>query len=112
MRVINVYNMLYDSCRIRVRTTEEFDTWLRRLHDKEGKGFIEARIARISRTGNLGDFKSVGDGIYELRVKHGPGYRLYFSWRGDELLLLLVGGDKSSQSRDIERAKRISREYR
>lgn len=111
MRVINLYNMVYSSEGIKIRRTEEFDSWFRRLRDKEAKYKIEERLARIMRRGNLGDFKSVGGGVFELRVACGPGYRLYFSWRERELVLLLLGGDKASQSRDIERAKRINREY-
>lgn len=62
-------------------------------------------------TGNLGDHKPVGDGVYELRADIGPGYRVYFAWRGNDVVLLLIGGDKSSQNRDIKKAKQINRHY-
>ena len=62
-------------------------------------------------TGNLGDCKSVGDGVSEMRIDYGPGYRLYFAWREDKLILLLVDGDKSTQQKDIARAKRLNGEY-
>lgn len=62
-------------------------------------------------TGNLGDCKSVGDDVSEMRIDYGPGHRLYFAWREDKLILLLVGGDKSTQQKDIVRAKRLNGEY-
>ncbi len=69
------------------------------------------RLKRISLTGNLGDTKSVGDGVYELRVDYGPGYRVYYSQRGKKILHLLIGRDKSSQQKDIEKVKKINTEY-
>jgi putative addiction module killer protein len=71
---------------------------------------IQARVLRFE-TGNLGDHKSVGEGIWEARVMFGPGYRIYFGKEGRSVILLLVGGDKSSQSADIRRARRLWREY-
>ena len=69
------------------------------------------RIRSISLTGNLGDYKPVGGSVYELRIDYGPGYRLYFTWRGSEVVLLLIGGDKTSQQRDIEKAKELNGQY-
>lgn len=90
-----------------VLKTVEFDKWLRRLKDIRGKARILARI-RSAELGNLGDIKSVGEGISEMRVFTGPGYRVYFTLKGNEMILLLIGGDKDSQKRDIARAKEIA----
>lgn len=91
--------------------TEEFMKWLKRLKDIDARARINVRLKRITLTGNLGDTKPVGDGVYELRIDYGPGYRVYYSRRGREILLLLIGGDKSSQQKDIEKAKKINAEY-
>ena len=91
--------------------THEFVKWLKRLKDANARARINVRLKRISLTGNLGDAKPVGDGVYELRVDYGPGYRVYYSQRGKEILLLLIGGDKSSQQKDIDKAKKINAEY-
>jgi len=96
---------------IEVRRTDEFARWLKRLKDSDAKSRINLRIRRIILTGNLGDYKPVGDGVYELRVDYGPGYRVYFAQRGKEILLLLIGGDKSSQQRDIKKAKELNEQY-
>ena len=96
---------------VEIRRTDEFAQWLKRLKDSNAKARINLRIRRISLTGNFGDCKPVGDGISELRIDCGPGYRLYFAQRGKEVILLLVGGDKSSQQRDIEKAKKLNEQY-
>ena len=90
-----------------VRQTESFHAWLRSLKDGMGQRRIVARLRQIT-LGNLGDHKSVGDGVAELRVNVGPGYRVYFTRRGKVLIFILVGGDKSTQTRDIERAKKMA----
>lgn len=90
-----------------IKQTSEFATWLDGLRDLLAKRRIAARIVRMQ-SGLLGDVKSVGDGVSEARIDHGPGYRLYFTWRGQELIILLIGGDKGSQDRDIEKAKAIA----
>ena len=95
---------------ITVRETEQFSEWLKGLRDVIAKRQINKRIARIVSTGNYGDFASVGDGVSELRVHVGPGYRVYYSRRGEEVVILLCGGDKSSQDRDIRQAKEIAAE--
>lgn len=69
------------------------------------------RVQRLSLTGNFGDAKPIGDGVFEIRIDYGPGYRLYYALRGSELVLLLVGGDKSSRQRDIAKAKKLNQEY-
>lgn len=106
-----MYTILYNSNMIEVKRTEEFAGWLKRLRDTRSKARINLRINRIELTGNLGDFKPVGDGICEIRIDCGPGYRLYFAMHEKEVFLLLIGGDKSSQQRDIARAKKLNTEY-
>ena len=96
---------------IEVRRTDEFAKWLKRLKDSDAKSRINLRMRRIALTGNLGDHKPVGDGVNELRIDYGPGYRVYFALRGKEIILLLAGGDKSSQQRDIKKAKEINERY-
>ncbi len=90
-------------------TTANFDSWLERLRDPIGKARITARILRMEQ-GNFGDRKYVGDEVYELRFFFGPGYRVYYTIRGEEIIFILAGGDKSTQSQDIELAKKISKE--
>jgi len=94
-----------------IRRTNEFADWLKRLRDANARARINLRIDRITMTGNLGDVESVGDDVSELKIDYGPGYRLYFAYRGKEVVLLLVGGDKSAQQKDIERAQKLNREY-
>ena len=94
-----------------LQSTEVFDEWLRGLQDRKARARILARLDS-AQLGNLGDVKSVGAGIREMRIHFGAGYRVYFVQRGKVLLLLLCGGDKSTQSRDIERARRILRDLR
>lgn len=92
---------------IEVRQTPEFRTWLLGLSDRRAVTRITGRIARLE-IGLFGDVKPVGGGVSELRVDHGPGYRLYFVQRGRVLIILLCGGDKRSQQRDIARAKDLA----
>ena len=92
-----------------LQRTDVFDKWLSGLRDAKGKARILARLESV-RLGNLGDSMSLGDGLHELRVFAGPGYRVYFAPRGKIVIVLLCGGDKSSQRRDITRAKRLLRE--
>ena len=96
---------------IEILQTDEFTKWLKRLKDATARARILVRIRRLSLTENFGDMKPIGDGIYEMRIDYGPGYRLYYARRGNELILLLMGGNKSSQQKDIEKAKRINAEY-
>lgn len=92
-----------------LQSTEIFDQWLRRLQDRRGRARILARL-ESAQLGNLGDAKAVGDGVREMRVHIGPGYRVYFAQRGRVLLLLLCGGSKSTQVRDITKARNILRD--
>ncbi len=92
-----------------IRQTEAFSTWLAALSNKQAKARILARLDSV-RLGNLGDTKSLGGGIHEFRVHVGRGYRVYFSQHRRVVLILLCGGDKSTQSRDIARAKRLLKE--
>ena len=87
--------------------TAEFDRWLGALRDRKAQARILARIAS-ARNGNFGDCKSVGGGVSEMRVDVGPGYRVYFTRRGETVYLLLVGGDKSTQTTDVRRAQRMA----
>ncbi len=88
---------------LKVLATEAFDDWFERLSDQRAKARVLARTRRIA-LGNLGDWKSVGARVGELRIDYGPGYRLYFTRRGMDIIILLAGGDKSSQARDIQMA--------
>ena len=88
--------------------SEEFDAWLGSLKDKIGRARIVHRI-RSAEHGNFGDCEPVGEGVSEMRIHTGPGYRVYFTRRGDVLYLLLLGGDKPSQKRDIRRAIEMAR---
>lgn len=88
--------------------TAEFDAWLMHLKDKSAKARILLCI-RSAEHGNFGDCEPVGDGVSEMRVHTGPGYRVYFTRRGEVVYLLLLGGDKSSQKRDISHAKALAR---
>ena len=93
---------------IELRQTNEFAEWIDDLRDIRGRARIQARIERLA-MGNPGDAKAVGEGVCELRINYGPGYRVYFTRRGREVVLLLAGGDKSSQTRDIRTALRLAR---
>ena len=86
-----------------LQSTEIFDEWLRNLKDRKGRARILARL-ESAQLGNLGDVHAVGGGVREMRVHAGPGYRVYFGQRGQVLLLLLCGGDKSTQRRDVAKA--------
>jgi putative addiction module killer protein len=92
-----------------VLQTEEFQSWLDELSDKRAQVRIAARL-RLAEAGNLGDWGPVGGPVSELRVDVGAGYRLYFTRRGNLLIIMLAGGDKSSQKRDIKRAHKIAAE--
>lgn len=93
---------------IEIRQTEHYARWFESLRDRTARARIDIRIRRLS-LGNPGDVKPVGSGVSELRIDHGPGYRVYFVQRGQEIIVLLAGGDKSSQDRDIITALELAR---
>jgi putative addiction module killer protein len=93
-----------------VKETELFSKWLLKLKDIKGKVAILRRVSRM-KDGNFGDHKSVGDGVSELRITVGAGYRVYYTQREETIIILLIGGDKSTQSKDIAKAKKIVKEY-
>ena len=92
-----------------IRSTDTFTTWLDRLRDRQARARVLARVRRLAH-GNPGDVKPVGEGVSEMRIKYGPGYRVYYTTRGDTLIILLAGGDKSSQAQDIQTALRLARD--
>ncbi len=93
---------------IEIRQTEKFAKWFSNLHDSRAKGRIDVRIRRLS-LGNPGDVRPVGKSVSELRIDHGPGYRVYFTRRGRSIAILLAGGDKRTQARDILDAQQLAR---
>ena len=93
---------------IEVRQTETFAAWFRRLRDRQARARIQVRIDRLA-LGNPGDVKPIGEGVSELRIDHGPGYRIYFVRRGELLIVLLAGGDKRTQAKDIQTALTLAR---
>ncbi len=95
-----------------IRKSETYERWFRKLKDPLSKARINARIRRIEESGHFGDTKSIGEGVSELRIDSGPGYRVYFLQRGSLLIVLLAGGDKSTQGADIRRAIEISKEWK
>ena len=97
---------------IEVIQSETFARWLGKLKDRAAVMRINARIRRLTETGNSGDAKPVREDINEMRIDHGPGYRLYFIQSGPVLVVLLAGGDKSSQDTDIKRAIEIAKEWK
>ncbi len=90
-----------------IEKTETFDKWLKNLKDRKAVLAITQRLNRAA-LGNFGDIKALGEGVYEMRIFLGPGYRMYYTIRNGVILLLLLGGDKSSQEKDIHMAKKIS----
>ncbi|WP_202741474.1 type II toxin-antitoxin system RelE/ParE family toxin [Acinetobacter sp. 'aerobic (ED)'] len=94
-----------------ITTTDEYDDWFDSLKDTLGKARINARLRRVQ-LGNLGDVEPVGENVSELRFFFGPGYRIYFIERGEEIIVLLAGGDKSTQQADVKKAIEIAKEIR
>ena len=96
---------------MRIRRSDVFFNWLKKLKDRTGKYLIEQRINRLEK-GNLGDVESIGEGCSEMKISYGPGYRVYFTNIGTAIIILLCGGDKSTQHQDIERAKKMAKLYK
>ena len=94
-----------------IKTTEVYDDWFDSLKDPQGKARIKARLRRVE-LGNFGDAEPVGDSVSELRFFFGSGYRIYFIQHGDEIIILLAGGDKSTQQKDINKAIELAKEIR
>jgi putative addiction module killer protein len=92
-----------------VRETETFRAWIKNLRDERAQSRVNIRVRRLS-LGNFGDSKVVGEGVSELRIDYGPGYRVYCTRRGAELVILLAGGDKSIQERDVQTAKALAKD--
>jgi putative addiction module killer protein len=92
---------------VRIDSTETYANWLDGLRDLRARARIQARVERLA-GGNPGDVKPVGEGVSELRVDYGPGYRVYYTQRGDVLIVLLCGGDKRTQAADIKTAKKLA----
>lgn len=102
-------NVLYEGQVFQIRETMEFAKWFEALRDRKALAKIADRIRRAGE-GNFGDVKHAGAGLSEMRIDYGPGYRVYFSQRGSELVILLCGGDKRTQDRDIKHAKQLKSE--
>ncbi len=94
---------------VEIRQTEVFSNWLRKLRDENARARIQIRIRRLS-LGNFGDVKPVGEGVSELRIDYGPGYRVYLQQQGNLLVLLLPGGSKKTQQAEIAKARKLAKE--
>ena len=92
-----------------IKKTFEFDLWLKKLKDVTAKAKILFRIQKLEQDGHYGDWKSVGEGVLEMRIHYGKGYRLYFKVQEEKVILLFIGGDKSSQEKDIQKAIQLSK---
>jgi putative addiction module killer protein len=92
---------------LEVRQTEVYSKWFKSLRDRQARARIDVRIRRLS-LGNPGDVRPVGEGVSELRIDYGPGYRVYFVQRGQTLVILLAGGDKRTQDQDIKKARELA----
>ena len=106
-----MYTMVYNTIVYKILQTEKYKKWFKKLRDNIAKQNITWRIERMF-NGNFGDSKNVGGGVFELRVDVGKGYRVYFTNNGKEIVILLVGGDKSTQDEDIKAAREMAKEYK
>ena len=98
------------TCHMRVKKTDEYREWLDRLRDQAGRARILVRVDRLIH-GNPGDHRNLQGGVSELKIDFGPGYRVYYTQRGEQLHLLLIGGDKSSQAKDIAKAQQLAKDF-
>jgi putative addiction module killer protein len=103
-----MYLLGYNITMIEIRQTDVYASWFANLDDRQARARIDVRIRRLS-LGNPGDVKPVGEGVSELRINYGPGYRVYFVQRGQQLVILLAGGDKRTQEKDIQTALELAR---
>jgi putative addiction module killer protein len=103
-----MYLLGYNITMIEIRQTDVYASWFANLYDRQARARIDVRIRRLS-LGNPGDVKPVGEGVSELRINYGPGYRVYFVQRGQQLVILLAGGDKRTQEKDIQTALELAR---
>lgn len=103
-------SVLYKGQGFSLEQSDDFVRWLKKLRDRQGRLRILKRLRRLS-DGQFGDCQPVGEGVHELRMFFGPGYRVYFARQGDAVILLLAGGDKDSQAGDIGRAKALAKEF-
>ncbi|WP_332685537.1 type II toxin-antitoxin system RelE/ParE family toxin [Bosea sp. (in: a-proteobacteria)] len=94
---------------VEIRKTDAFASWLAELRDRQARARIIVRIERMQ-SGNFGDHKAVGESVSEMRISYGPGYRVYFTVRGATIVILLCGGDKSTQRMDVAKAKQLAKE--
>ena len=106
-KIVDLYPNEYRIRMYFIEKTVEFDKWLRKLKDFRAKAKILFRIQRIESDGHFGECKPVGDGIRELKINYAKGYRVYFNEKNGKIIILLIGGDKSTQQKDIEAAKEI-----
>lgn len=104
--------MGYTSKMIEIHKSNTYEQWFRKLKDRLAQARINARLRRIAESGNFGDMKALREGVSELRIDHGPGYRIYFMQRGALIVVLLAGGDKRTQAEDIKSAIRIAKEWK
>ena len=102
--------VVYGLSMLEIVKSSTFDTWLRNLRDRQARAHIEVRIRRLS-LGNAGHSRALKDGLFELKVDQGPGYRIYYTFKNQTLVLLLCGGDKATQQDDIKRASRIAGQW-
>ena len=105
-----MYVITYSMSLMDIRRTDDFIQWFQKLRDTRARFRIYKRIERLAE-GNLGDVKHIGEGVSEMRIDYGPGYRVYYNDTGKEIIILLCGGDKSTQEADIVRAKVIAKNY-
>ena len=103
-----MYPIEYNLNMYLIEKTLEFDKWLRKLNDLRAKAKILMRLQKLENEEHFGDCKSVGDGVNELRINYAKGYRIYYKELNGKIILLLIGGDKSSQQRDIKKAKELA----
>ena len=105
----HVYPLGYNAIMVEIRQTEIYANWFAKLRDRQARARIDVRIRRLT-LGNHGDVRPVGEGVSELRIDYGPGYRIYLVQRGSALVILLAGGDKRTQDQDIQVALKLARE--